>query len=157
MSRMSVTFHVTNSGLHQPRRVRWTRVRRHDAAGGFDGRAGLLVRLIEILSVLVVVFAVTAVDDGRVLVVDPRRGDLLHRPLQRVLLVEDLLTGEGDTLLVVSLVGLRLVARWCHLLARSVHARAFVGSLLLQSLLVLPENPFDRTCNCQVYVTSHRV
>lgn len=151
---MSVTFYVTNGGLHQPGRVRRARVRRQDAAGSFDGRAGLLVRLIEVLSVLVVVLAVTTIDDRRVLVIDPRRGDLLHRPLERVLLVEDLLAGEGDPLLVAARVGLvvlRLVARWCHLLPRSVHTQTLVGPLLFQSLLVFPENSCDRTRHFQVY------
>lgn len=134
--------------------MRRARVRRQDAAGGFDGRAGLLVRLVEVFPVLAVVLAVTAVDDRRVLIVDPRRRDLLHRPLQRVLFVEDLLAGESDPILVAARIGLvvlRLVARGCHLLTRSVHARAFVGPLLLQSLLVLPENRSKRTCNFQVY------
>lgn len=119
------TFYVTNSSFHQSGRVRWTRVRGQNAGGSFDGRARLLVRLLEILSVLVVVVAAVAVDDRRALIVDSRWGDLLHWPLQRAVLVENLFAGQSDDFLIVARVGLvilRLVARRRHLFARSVHA-----------------------------------
>lgn len=66
-----VTFYVTDSGFHQPGRVRWTRVCGQNTTASFNRRAGFLIRLLEIFSVLVVVLVVAAVDDRRVLIVDP--------------------------------------------------------------------------------------
>lgn len=120
-----ITFYVTNSGFHQPGRVRWTRVHRQDTTASFDGRARFFVRLLEIFSGLVVVLVVAAIDDRRILIVDPRRGDLLYRPLQRVVFIEDLLTSQGNNFLIAQVgrvVVLRLIAWWCHLFARSIYA-----------------------------------
>jgi len=99
--------------------------------------------LLEIFSVLVVVIAVVAVDNRRVLIVDSRWSNLLHWPFQCVVLVKNLFTGQSDDFFVIARVGLiilRLVARRRHLFASSVYAWTFVSSLLFQSFFILPKN-----------------
>jgi len=135
-----ITFYVTDSGLHQSGRVCGAHSRGQDAAGGLDGRARLLVGLLEILPVFVVL-AVATVNDRRALIVDPRWSDFLHRPLQRIVLIENLLAGQSNSLLVITRIGLvvlRFVAWRRYLLARSVYTQTFVGPLLLQCFFVLP-------------------
>lgn len=122
--------------------------RRQNARRSFDRGVRLLVRLLEELAVLIVVFVVAAVDDCRVLVVDARGCDFLHRPLGRILLVKDLFASESNGFLVaarVRFVGRRFVPRRRYLLSRPVHAGPFVHPLLPQRLLILPENESTST------------
>lgn len=141
--RLIFTIHVTDGCFDKSRRVTGTGTRRQNARGSFDGRAGLLVRLLHVLAVLIVVFVITTIDDGCVLIIDTRGSYFLYRSLVRVLFVEDLLAGQTDGILVdlrIGLVVLRFVAWRCYLFSRPVHAGPFVGPLLSQRLFVLSES-----------------